>query len=334
MDAMGPVSLDRSWLLLLTDLGVNVENVFRRAGLPLDLQARESVKLGFAQYTALYAALEAEADDPLLPIRIAESISSEAFHPAIFGALCSPDLTTALTRLAEYKRLVAPMVVTIEEDERGLFVGVSWQDPSATMTPSMAATEMTLTVRIARIGTRESVVPVRVEGPQALEPTAAYREYFGVEPTHGPRYGVTFSPADARRPFLTASEAMWDVFQPELRRRLNQLQATAKTAERVRSILLETLPSGEASIEGVAQRLGVGPRTLQRSLKTEGVTFKGVVRATREALARHYLVETTISHPEIAFLIGFDEPSSFFRAFKNWTGTTPQSLRAEAMNRH
>ena len=141
---MGPVSLDRSWLLLPTDLGVNVENVFRRAGLPLDLQARESVKLGFEQYVALYAALEAEADDPLLPIRIAESISSEAFHPAIFGALCSPNLVTALRRLAEYKSLVAPMVVQLEDDARGLFVGVSWQDPSATMTPSMAATEMTL----------------------------------------------------------------------------------------------------------------------------------------------------------------------------------------------
>ncbi len=328
VSANGLVNIDRSWLLLLTDLGVRVENVFRRAGLPLDLQARESVKLDVAEYCALYAALEAETQDPLLPIRIAESVSPDAFHPAIFASLCSPNLATALTRLSGYKELVAPMAVDVEESADGLFVGVRWLDPSAAMSPGMAATELTLTVQIARVGMRERVVPMRVEGLEALDAAGAYATFFGVAPTPSSRFGVTFSSADARRPFLTASEAMWDVFAPELQRRLTQLHATATTAERVRTILLETLPSGEATVDGVAQRLGVGARTLQRNLKREGVTFKDVVSATRRDLAMHYLKETPLSHPEIAFLIGFDEPSSFFRAFKGWTGTTPQAVRS------
>ncbi|MEM6296480.1 MAG: AraC family transcriptional regulator ligand-binding domain-containing protein [Myxococcota bacterium] len=328
MSGNGLVNIDRSWLLVRNDLGVNVANVFRRAGLPLDLQARESVKLDVAAYCSLYAALEAETDDPLLPIRIAESVSPDAFHPAIFASLCSPNLAIALSQLSDYKQLVAPMAVEVEDGPDGLFVGVHWLDPGATMSPGMAATELTLTVQIARVGMRDRVVPLRVEGLEVLDDDGAYARFFGVAPTPSARFGVTFSREDAQRPFLTASEAVWDVFAPELQRRLTQLHATATTAERVRTVLLETLPSGEATVEGVAKRLGVGARTLQRNLKREGVTFKDVVSATRRDLAMHYLKETPLSHPEIAFLIGFDEPSSFFRAFKSWTGTTPQAVRS------
>ncbi|WP_354338449.1 AraC family transcriptional regulator [Pseudomonas kilonensis] len=44
--------------------------------------------------------------------------------------------------------------------------------------------------------------------------------------------------------------------------------------------------------------------------------------ATHESLARHYLGETTLSGAEIAFLLGFEDPNSFYRAFQDWTGQT------------
>ena len=84
------------------------------------------------------------------------------------------------------------------------------------------------------------------------------------------------------------------------------------------------------AVEHVAKRLAVSPRTLQRRLKEEGTSFKGVVSATRENLARHYLSRTQLTATEIAFLLGFEEPTSFFRAFQRWTGTTPERLRKQA----
>jgi AraC-like DNA-binding protein len=74
----------------------------------------------------------------------------------------------------------------------------------------------------------------------------------------------------------------------------------------------------------------VSGRTLQRRLADEGVTFREVVRGTRERLAKHYLTNTPLPYGEVAFLIGFDEPSSFFRAFREWTGMTPESVRMAA----
>ncbi|MCB9697640.1 MAG: helix-turn-helix transcriptional regulator [Alphaproteobacteria bacterium] len=80
-------------------------------------------------------------------------------------------------------------------------------------------------------------------------------------------------------------------------------------------------------MERVARRLAVSTRTLQRRLREEGTSFKEVVDTTREGLARHYLGRTQLSASEIAFLLGFEEPNSFFRAVQRWTGTTPETLR-------
>lgn len=103
----------------------------------------------------------------------------------------------------------------------------------------------------------------------------------------GANLSIRFAAVDALRPFLTLNEGMWRVFEPDLRRRLSELDATAATAERVRALLLELLPSNAASIEEVAARLCMSKRTLQRRLEDEGENFRALVNSTRESLARH-----------------------------------------------
>lgn len=330
MTTKSAVSLEGGWLLILKDLGVQPANVLRRAQLPGDLFSRPGARLSVDEYFRMWNGLDAEAADPALAIRIAELLSAEMFHPPIFAALCSPDLSVAARRIAEYKRLVAPMTLTVEDRADGLFVGPRWDDPDVRPPASLAAAELTYLTQVARIATRERIRPLDVVSPYPMQPAEAYEAYFGVAPRQGAEHGMTFTPADAHRPFLTASEAMWDTFEPELRRRLTRLDASAPLTERIRSVLLEGLPSGEASIETTARRLGLSPRTLQRRLKDEGTSYKNVVRRTREQLARHYVTATTLAYAEISFLIGFEEPASFFRAFREWTGETPESVRLAA----
>ena len=121
---------------------------------------------------------------------------------------------------------------------------------------------------------------------------------------------------------------MWTFFEPELRRRLSELDETATMTQRVHGALLELLPGGGASVGAVAKKLAVSPRTLQRRLQQEGQSFREVVNGTREQLARHYLKSSTISGAEISYLLGFEDPNSFFRAFQGWTGETPEQARA------
>lgn len=167
------------------------------------------------------------------------------------------------------------------------------------------------------MATREPIMAVKVSMPTLPAPALlkAYTRFFGVAPQRGEPASLTLSAADATRPFLTANEAMWQVFEPELRKRLSELDGSASTVMRVRSALLELLPSGQSGIAAVAHRLSVSKRTLQRRLEQEGGNYRNLVNAVREELARHYLTQTELSAGEIGFLLGFEDPNSFFRAF-------------------
>ena len=319
----------RGWQILLKDLGIHPANVLRRAGLPGDLLGRDTATLGTRDYFRLWKALDEEAGDPELPIRIGEALSFEHFDSAIFAALCSPDLNTALERLSDHKRLIGPMALHVDAGTRATSLTLEYLDKTVDPPGVLVASELVFFVQLARYATRERIVPVRITAPRVLEPAKAFARFFG-RPVDRGNPSLRFSARDANRPFLTENRKMWEFFAPELRRRLSDLDESATTVDRVRGALVELLPSANSSLPAVATRLAMSARTLQRRLLSEGVSFQEVLDATRADLGRHYLGETNMSGAEISYLLGFEDPNSFYRAFQKWTGGTPERFRMEA----
>ncbi len=332
MSRTSTFSIGPGWQILITDLGLNTDHVLRRAGLPTDLFRRPDVRLESASYFRLWQALADEADDPTLPIRIGDTISAEVFEPPLFAAICSPNLRLALERIRRFKPLLGPMALLVEPDTDTLHVQIEWLQKSMEPPEVLAATELVLFVRLARLATRTAIQPLRITSPNPPTPVEPYTAYFGVQVQPATEVSLTFSQVDAERPFLTENPQMWSFFEPQLQRRLSQLDADATPSDRVRGVLLEILPTGRCSIEAVAQRLAMSPRSLQRHLSRDGQTFQKILSATRRDLASHYLKRSSFSGAEISLLLGFEDSSSFFRAFKSWTGDTPESFRSIAAN--
>lgn len=316
------------WRIALMDAGLAPVDVLRRAGLPDDLFGRERATLTTGQYFRLWRGIEEEAGDPAISLRLGSAISLEAFDPALFSAACSPDLNAALERLARHKRLLAPMAMHVEVRRRETTLELEWLDASADPPLSLIAAELVFFVRLPQLTTRTRIRPLEVRAPAPLEPRRAFDEFFGVPARAGGRPKISWAAADASLPFLTANERMWDFFEPQLRSRLSELDETAGMSDRVHGALLELLPGGSPAVEAVAKKLAVSPRTLQRRLRMEGRSFKQLVAATREDLAKHYLKSSRISGAEISFLLGYEDPNSFFRAFHSWTGQTPEQVRS------
>lgn len=335
MNAMHPhaYALDTMWPTLLRDLDVKPANVLRRAGLADDLLQQPSVRLPPEDYYRFWDSIEAETGDPLFPIRLCQAIRSESFSPAIFAALCSPNLLIASRRVSQYKPLVGPMRLDIVEGRSTVTCDLTWLDAPLVPPVSLVLTELLFFVSLARMGTREVVRPTQVMTTVLPSPAAPYEDFLGARIERGSHHRLVFTVADATRPFLTSNEPLWAAFEPALRQRLADLDASVTTARRVRAALLEGLPSGLITVEAVATKLALSTRTLQRRVEAEGTSFQRILRDTREALARHYLEKTTLPAAEIAFLLGFDEPNSFYRAFRVWTGTTPDSVRQAAAER-
>jgi AraC-like DNA-binding protein len=113
---------------------------------------------------------------------------------------------------------------------------------------------------------------------------------------------------------------------------LQQLVPERSVADRVREQLVASLARAEQHEDLIARRIGLSARTLQRHLRHEGVSFVQLLDEVRHRLALRYLDDRAIAVAEIAFLLGYAEPSAFFRAFRRWTGTTPRALRRVAPN--
>jgi AraC-like DNA-binding protein len=97
---------------------------------------------------------------------------------------------------------------------------------------------------------------------------------------------------------------------------------------RVENAIAPLLPHGEVSLAQIAHLLGMSPRTLERRLAAEGLTFASVLNNLRTDLARHYLQDEDLPISKIAWLLGFQEVSAFTHAHKRWTGRTPTEARA------
>lgn len=315
--------------VLLRDLGVRPGDVLRRAGLPGDLFVRPAVSLRPDDYFGLWNAVDDLLGDVALPVLIARALSAETFNPPIFAALCSPDFNQAARRIQAYKPLIGPLRIGVVPADDATTICCVWPlgvEPPA----SLALTELLFWVSLIRLGTRSDVRPLSVTTPEPPSDQTAVTEFLGIEVTAGPRDEIRFSAGDAARPFLTANDDMWTFFEPELRRRLAQLEVCAGTADRVRASLLELLPAGRTSMREVGRELAMSTRTLQRRLAEENTTFQAVLADTRESLARHYLAHSNLTTAEVSYLLGYAETSSFFRAFHDWTGSTPDQVRATA----
>ncbi len=319
-------ALDTTWRTLLRDLDVVPADVLRRAGLAEDLFAQPSTRLVPEDYYRLWNSIEAEAKDPAFPVRLCHAVRAESFSPPVFAAMCSPNFVVAAQRVAQYKKLIAPMRLTVTEGRGLVAVELTWLD-GPTPPASLILMELLFCVTLVRLGTREQIRPVEVTTSVLPDAMAPYADFLGTPLRQGKSHRVALSATDAALPFLTSNEPLWAAFEPELRRRLADLETPATTTERVRAALLEALPSGLASMDTVARKLTMSTRTLQRRIEAEGTTYQQILDGTRADLAMHYLENTALSIAEIAFLLGFAEPNSFYRAFRGWTGTTPDNLR-------
>ncbi len=319
----------------MQDAGIETAPVLRRAQLPGDLFTRQNVRLNSKNFFRLWGAIDAEAEsaDPSLPtpLKIARVMSSDWFDPELFAALCSSNMSGAIDRIAKYVKLIAPMAIRVVRHADHTTVIMEFLDDSEPPLNVFLAFKLVFFVQLARLATRSSVRPLQVSWPlPAITELSshAYEDYFGIPVTNTPQATLVFTNADMDRPFLTENHKMWLFFEPSLRQRLSDLDRHSGMSDRVRSVLLETLPAGEVSMHAVSQKLAISTRTLQRRLQAEGTTFQQTLDKLRDSLAHHYLLNTAMSSAEISFLLGFEDSNSFARAFQAWNGKTPGMVRA------
>jgi AraC-like DNA-binding protein len=140
-----------------------------------------------------------------------------------------------------------------------------------------------------------------------------------------PYNAIAFPSAMMDRPVASANRLLFRL----LGGYLDRVRAASRVTivERVEDYVTGALPSGSCSIERCARKLGTSVRSLQASLSEHDVRFSDILEKKRIEFAKVYLQQNEVPLEEVAALLGYSEQSSFTRAFRRWTGVTPQRYR-------
>jgi AraC-like DNA-binding protein len=313
----------------LEELGISPLVVLRQAGLPMGLFNQEKIHATTGELFALWRAIAEVSADPAIGLKLGSEERIERYSPVAIAALYTRSFRDALQRLARYKQLTCPEEIRIVERNGECAVRFKWllarePEPEVLLDVCFA-----WVVSIGRRGSGQSINPMRVE----LKRVAAHRQMFEghfqcpvkFEAGHN---ALIFSVADIDRPFLTHNPELLALVAPQLEAELAHQLAQQTVPDQVKAILKRLLAGQRPAMQAVARELRLSSRTLQRRLTEEGVTFQQLLEDARRELARHYLLHSSLELNETAYLLGYEDANSFFRAFQHWEGTSPGQWRA------
>lgn len=290
-------------------------------------------RISLAEETLIWEAAARLTGDDALGLHAAEMLRPGAFDVLDYAVRTAPTLRASVERLARYNRLVHDVAVFSIRD-RGEVMRIEHGFRVAGPSQCRQSAEFTVASLVV-IGTQllgEPLRPRAVEfrhGPSASPETAAeHRRLFGVAPRFSmPSNALELDRAISQRP-LVVDAALSRLIERHAESLLAALPPpTASTADRVRRALTVALGEGSVTLGRVAAQLRMSERSLQRKLADEGESFDAIVDALRRDLALRYLADPKIGVAEVAYLLGYSEPSPFHRAFKRWTGRTPADAR-------
>ena len=261
---------------------------------------------------------------------------AERYEPGDYGlvgfvAMTSATLDEALGHVIRY--------IGLWTDEPGFSrdgatVRAAYRQRFADRPGMRAATEASFTelVQGARMLSRTRTIPraVRFEHPAPAD-TSAHRAFFGCDVQFRARANeLELDASDLALPLPRADAQLGAFLRDAANRALARRDATAASPlDQVRGIVAEELVRGVPSLDTVARRMATSARTLRRRLEESGTSFRELLDSTRAELARNYVRDSRMPLAEVAFMLGFSEPSTFHRAFKRWTSVTPTAWRAK-----
>lgn len=313
---------------LVRSYGIDPTPVFEQAGVDPKQRFDPNARLTRPQMNALHAAALEATGDEAIGLRVVNT-----FHPSHMGALgyawlASRTPRDAWLKMQRHSKIESDTFrLTLAEHGDEVHVGFFW-DGDWTPIVSQLYTVMALLVHLHRRIAGPDAHPLRVDfsTPEPTDPTL-FEDHFRCELRFGrPQELLVLPRAVMDRPTPRGHPELEQATEEMVVRYL-ALREKADILSQVRAALFECLPEGDVSAERIAGQLHMSTRTLRRRLDEEGMSFRSLLTDVRRALALRYIRDESLSLTEISYLLGFSEPSSFTRAFRGWTGSSPSEAR-------
>lgn len=316
----------------LLDHGIAPEPVFRQCGIESSRCEELDAAVPARQIASLLELAAEYSDDPCMGLHMAQRYHYESASLLILAMLAAPSVGDGIRCLCHYDRFV-DTAIAIDFDFSKSLAEFSYRViiPEGVAVKQLNEYLQGFLVQALNTATRIPVPIKQVCFSHDDDQNAAALEAFFKAP-------VKFSCQDNRlffdrsylqERFHTSHNLLHEILVNAMKTYFVSEQSGNGFVDILCREIIRCGADESATLEKIAERLAISPRTLRRRLSSEGRSFQEVKNLARAKRAKYYLRRTTMPIAEIAYELGFSELSAFSRAFRSWVGQAPQAYREQ-----
>jgi len=310
--------------------GVNANSLYRAVGLKPAILNDPDARIPFGQIVALYEQAAVLTGDEAFGLHVGEHVDPTAFDVLGYSVINSPTFGDALDRVVRYNFIwTNGSCFTIEAGNEQTKIAYVYLDESIHQRRHDAEMTFAALAALGRQFTGVNWSPREIRFQHERPPDIREHERIFQCPI---LFGATtneyvFDSGYLKLVIVKADARLCALLDRHANELLARYPREDSLVERLRTLIKEELNGGNASLDVCAARVGMSARTLQRKLHALGTSHHQLLDEMRKELAVRFLREPGMAVCEVAYLLGFSESSAFHRAFKRWTGATPNEFR-------
>ena len=325
------VSVAATLVSAIESYGIDYRSVLIEAGLDPDAVYKPSERITSLQFKKLWEIALRESGDPCFGLTCAAYIQPSSLHGLGLSWIASHTLKEGLERVIRFQKILATeSALALRETDDGycIYDTISQKDDPFGFPAAVYDSFVAIVFRICTIMMGPDIRPSRVCVEHAAPACAErFTEYFGI-PVEFSATGnsIEFSRNTAELASSSANPELTRINDQIVIDYLNQFDKD-DIVTKTRTYIIDHLPSGIPRQADIARDLNMSLRSFQRKLSEVGTSYSDVLQQVRHDMACHYLLSPNYQVLQVAYVLGFSDPSNFSRAFRRWTGLTPNQYR-------
>jgi len=315
----------------LDNQGFDGRQILQDAGITQEDLANPRGRISVQRMGHLWHHCVAVTGDDAFGVQVGQQV-----HPATFDALgymmmACRNLHEALAKLSQLSEFFSDSI-TLQLEQSGnetrLCIRSEYRQQITHEAVDAGIAGMLAHAQHYVSGNRQALKGIHLQRP-APQNRQAFEQFFGP----GLRFScaddcILFDSTQLAAPLPAANDTLIQINEQAV---LDYLASAPQSnlATRIRQQIIALLPEGSASETDISATVGLSPRTLQRKLQEQGTSYQQLLTDARQELAQHYLADPGMNITQVAYQLGFTDPSNFSRAFKQWFGMSPSQYRQQ-----
>ena len=269
---------------------------------------------------------------PAIGLKIAEYVEPKHLGIIAYIALSCDSLGEALNRCFDFHRLIydgSPLKAELRNEIMSIRWGNIPKELTTQITDEIALALMVQFLKRFMPYADLNLYEVHFTH-SAPKDITIYERYFHCKVRFSSQFTELLLPiTELEKPIPQGDQTLQNLLMQQAKALLEKLPNSTQLDERLQQAILKGLQKNQYHIANIAKQLNMSTRQLQRHLQEQNTTYQQRMQELRLLLARQYLQDPHLGLKEIALLLCYSEQSAFQRAFKLWTGLTPQQWRKE-----